>query len=88
MSDIWDFGFTAVTEQELDAVQSKDIEKQALSDNLDECQRRLDNLQKAFVPLLENLKQDPDKEYIWWPNRIEKVEKFEKYLQEVYNGRG
>ena len=85
MSDIFDFGFTAVDEEELQAVQktaalASDAEQLALT-----TQERLDKLYNAVVPLLNNLKKNPEKDYILWPNRLQKVEEFEDYLQKIYN---
>lgn len=86
MSDIFDFGFTAVDEDELQAVQktaalANDAEQLALT-----TQERLDKLYNAVVPLLNNLKKNPEKDYILWPNRLAKVEEFEDYLQSIYQG--
>lgn len=86
MSDIFDFGFTAVDEQELQAVQktaaiANDAEQLALT-----TQQRLDKLYNAVVPLLNNLKKNPEKEYILWPNRLAKVEEFEDHIQNIYKG--
>jgi len=86
MSDIFDFGFTAVDEDELQAVQqtaalANDAEQLALT-----TQERLDKLYNAIVPLLNNLKKNPEKDYILWPNRLTKVEEFETHLQKIYSG--
>lgn len=86
MSDFFDFGFTAVDESELEAVQAlgataKDVEEKATT-----TQEKLDKLYNAIAPLLNNLKKNPDKEYILWPNRLEKVEEFETHLQKIYKG--
>ena len=85
MSDLdFDFGFTAVTEDELDVVKkTKDTvnDKQHL---LTSKQDTLDNLYNAIIPLLNNLKKNPEKEYILWPNRLQKVEEFEDYIQKIY----
>ena len=86
MSDMFDFGFTAVDEDELQAVQqtaalANDAEQLATT-----TQERLDKLYNAIVPLLNNLKQTPEKDYILWPNRLEKVEQFESHLQSIYKG--
>ena len=80
----FDFGFTAVTEDELDVV--KDVTKKAesLGANALNTQDRLDKLYNAITPLLNNLKKNPEKEYILWPNRLEKVEQFEKFLYDIY----
>jgi hypothetical protein len=84
MSDMFDFGFTAVDEAELEAVQKttnlvNDAEQLALT-----TQDRLDKLFNAVIPLLNNLKKNPEKDYILWPNRLAKVEEFEDYLQKIY----
>ena len=84
--DIFDFGFTAVDESELEAVQAlgataKEVEATATS-----TQERLDSLYNAIMPLLNNLKKNPEKDYILWPNRLAKVEEFEDYLQTIYQG--
>lgn len=94
MSDeLFDFGFTAVTEHELESVQQSDLhakqlqdENQSLSSTIEECQQRLDKLYSSFRPLLENLKANPEKEYILWPNRLEKVIEFEEHLRRIYDG--
>lgn len=86
MSDIFDFGFTAVDENELQAVQ--DAQK-ALGDTESEAnttQEKLDRLFNAIQPLLNNLKANPEKEYIYWPNRVSKVDEFEDYIRGIYNG--
>ena len=47
-------------------------------------QERLDQLYNAITPLLNNLKANPEKDYIYWPNRLKKVEDFESKIQEIY----
>lgn len=82
MTDFFDFGFTAVDEEELEVVQ-KATETAATAEDL---QSRLDNLYNAITPLLNNLKKNPEKDYILWPNRLEKVEQFEDHIQSIYTG--
>tara|TARA_B100000424_G_scaffold43960_1_gene30042 strand:- start:192 stop:434 length:243 start_codon:yes stop_codon:yes gene_type:complete len=78
MSDLdFDFGFTAVTEDELEVVQKTKV-------SADGAQEKLDKLYNAITPLLTNLKKNPEKEYILWPNRLEKVEAFEDHIQKIY----
>lgn len=79
MTDIFDFGFTAVTEEELETVQTAT----SVADNT---QERLEKLYNTITPLLNSLKMNPEKEYILWPNRLEKVEQFETILQKIYKG--
>ena len=83
MTNIFDFGFTVVDESELEAVQTlgataKEVESKAYT-----TQEKLDSLYNAIVPLLNNLKSNPEKDYILWPNRLKKVEEFETYLQSI-----
>lgn len=81
----FDFGFTAVDEEDLQVVQ--DAQK-AVGDTEVEAkttQEKLDKLYNAITPLLNNLKKNPEKEYILWPKRIEKVEAFEEVLYKIYS---
>ena len=79
MSDMFDFGFTAVNEDELEAVQTAASAAGTVED-------RLDALYNAIVPLLNNLKANPQEDYILWPNRLAKVEEFETHLTKIYKG--
>lgn len=80
--DFFDFGFTAVNEEELEAVQQASIKvEEAVSTN-----ERLEKLFNAIQPLLTNLKMNPEKDYIYWPDRLNKVEQFETMLQKIYTG--
>lgn len=87
MSDeLFDFGFTLVDENELEAVQQATAKVETVSTNVEETQQKLDKLFNAVQPLLNNLKQNPEKEYILWPNRLEKIEQFEDHIQKLYQG--
>ena len=80
----FDFGFTAVTEDELDVVKDVNKKAESLGANALNTQDRLDKLYNAITPLLNNLKKNPEKEYILWPNRLDKVEQFEDLIQKIY----
>lgn len=80
--ELFDFGFTAVDESELDAYQ----QLESVSSVADNVQDRLDDLYNAIQPLLTNLKMNPEKEYILWPNRLDKIEEFEDHIQNIYKG--
>jgi len=84
MNDIFDFGFTAVDEAELEAVQQATASASQTAQTAEELQAKIDKLYNSIVPLLTNLKKNPEKEYILWPNRLAKVEEFETYLQKIY----
>ena len=82
MAEFFDFGFTAVTEDELEVAKTAST----ASETAKTTQDRLDALYNDVVPLLNNLKKNPEKEYILWPNRLAKVEQFEDHLQKIYRG--
>lgn len=84
--DIFDFGFTVVDESELEAVQQATQQATQVATTAETTQERLDALYNAISPLLNNLKKNPEKEYILWPDRLAKIEAFEDHLQKLYNG--
>ena len=84
--DFFDFGFTAVDEQELESVQKATTQLDRVSNTASSTQEKLDKLYNAITPLLNNLKKNPEKEYILWPDRLTKVEAFEDHLQKIYKG--
>ena len=60
MADInldFDFGFTAVDENELEAVQKVTTEASDTSASLQETEEKLNKLYNAILPLLTNLKK-------------------------------
>ena len=82
MADLldFDFGFTAVDENELEAVQKVTSAASSASADAYEAEEKLNKLYNAILPLLTNLKKNPEKEYILWPNRVEKIEQFENLI--------
>lgn len=84
MSDFNDFGFTAVDEHELTIVREAEQAKVQADSTTAELTEKVDSLYNAIQPLLNNLKLNPDKDYIFWPNRLEKIEAFEDHLQSIY----
>ena len=79
----FDFGFTAVDENELEAVQKVTSEASSASATAQELEDKLNKLYNSILPLLTNLKKNPEKEYILWPNRVEKIEQFEDLITEI-----
>lgn len=79
MTEFNDFGFTAVDEDELQVVQNA-------ATSTEDYKNRLDEMYNSILPLLNNLKLNPEKEYILWPNRLEKIEQFEKKLLDIWKG--
>jgi hypothetical protein len=85
MPDIekFDFGFTAVDESELEAVKRADVNIENRDEENQELQDKVNNLYNAILPLLSNLKANPEKEYILWPNRTAKIEAFEDLIRNI-----
>ncbi len=85
-NELFDFGFTLVDENELEVVQQAQATVTSASSSVEETQAKLDKLYNAIQPLLNNLKANPEKEYILWPNRTDKIEQFEDHIQGIYKG--
>lgn len=70
----FDFGFSTVSEDELSSATKETVDK------------KLEGMLKLITPLLNNLMANPEKEYIHWPDRVEKIKAFkaklEKYVKE------
>ena len=76
----FDFGFTAVDEDELEVVQKQTQKLESTSGKAEELEDKLNKLYNSILPLLSNLKKNPEKDYIYWPKRTEKVEAFEELI--------
>ena len=72
-----DFGFTAMDAEELASVDTKIVEKTTSATEVIE---KMDNF---IRPLLENLMKDSDKDYIYWPNRSDILQKKIHELNEI-----
>ena len=81
--EIFDFGFSAVDESELESFQKATAEAEEASATALTYEEKLNKLYNAIIPLLTNLKKNPEKDYIYWPNRLERVEKFEDHISSI-----
>lgn len=79
----FDFGFTVVDESELEAVQQITTKASTTEAEVKVLEDKLNNLYNSILPLLSNLKKNPEKEYILWPNRLEKIESFEDHISGI-----
>lgn len=79
-----DFGFTTVDETELATFKKAITEIESKGEDIENLEDKLNELYKAIQPLLNNLKANPTKEYILWPDRLKKVKQFEDYLKKIY----
>jgi hypothetical protein len=85
-----DFGFSLVSETELKAYEEILKERleqtsSAVVQTEQEYKNKIDGLMAMIMPLLNNLSQDPQKEYILWPNRVEKIQAFKTKLVNYVN---
>jgi hypothetical protein len=85
-----DFGFSAVSEEELKALEKRlaeDVKQKSkqLEDIETTYKGKLEQLYRAVMPLLHNLAANPEKEYIYWPNRTEKVKGFIDRVNAIVN---
>lgn len=83
MTDVFDFGFTAMNEDELDAVQTVAAQVEATTTEVEKLQTKLSSLRNAIEPLLKNLEANPEKAYIHWPDRTAKVKAFRAHLDKI-----
>lgn len=85
LNDDFDFGFSLVDETELEAVQEAQQAIATTTKVASATTEKIDKLYNMVLPLLNNLAKNPEKEYIYWPNRVEKIEAFRDKLREVYS---
>ena len=75
----FDFGFTTINDL------STDLE--ATSFQLDDYKTRLQKMYDSILPLLNNLKKNPEQEMIKWPNREKKIKDFKNKLKNILEGK-
>jgi hypothetical protein len=72
-----DFGFSIVSEEELKAHEEV-LKQQYVSEN-----SKLKKMRNMIMPLLHNLCENEEKEYIYWPNRKQKLQEFMKKIDSL-----
>jgi len=75
----FDFGFSSVPAEEV--LKSTEVE-QLQADLLAE-KEKTEAVINAIMPLLNNLAKNPENEYIFWPDRVSKIEQFKKKLMKL-----
>jgi hypothetical protein len=90
LNDDFDFGFSAVDEKELDSIKELEAKAQSLAQKAAVNEQlgaavneKLKKMYNMIVPLLDNLAKDPDKSYIYWPDRQKKLAQFKQKLKDV-----
>ena len=84
----FDFGFTAVSEDELKIIEreleakvaDRDTQLKQVAASYEE---KLNTLYKMVMPLLNNLAKDAEKDYIYWPGRQKKMQEFIKQVESL-----
>lgn len=80
MTKEYDFGFTTVDEEELNKsrtnMESLQQENEFLESELRSHKKSLEEVRDMITPLINNLMMNPEKDYIHWPNRKEKLKQF------------
>lgn len=76
-----DFGFSLVSEAELkkhEDMLKKKVEEQSriVAKTTTDLTDKLHGLRNMIMPLLNNLAKDPEKTYVLWPDRSEKIKAF------------
>jgi len=94
-NDDWsfDFGFSTVSEEELEQLTMQAVEdgvKQAetrLKGQIEDAEKTIEyyqnkmvKLEKMLIPFLNNLASNPEKTYLYWPNRQPKILQFKQML--------
>ena len=78
--------------ERLDTIQTMltlevDARKKELEEKYEEENKQVfKGLEKMIIPLLKNLMKNPEKEYIYWPNRTDKIQKQIDKILEITRG--
>ena len=76
--DEYDFGFTFSSEEEVISTSISPLETEVI-----ELRKRLTSIRKMYMPLLEQLSQQPDKPFIKWPNRKQALDEYKLKLESL-----
>jgi len=90
LDETFDFGFTLVDADELAEVQEiqrtvTEVESTAegWQQQAEQWQYKAQMIHKLVQPLLNNLSLSPEKEYILWPDRVDKINAFKLKLLQI-----
>jgi hypothetical protein len=85
MTSEHDFGFTAVTDEELRSSETQI--KQSLEQLEVDHKKQLAAIKAALYPFINNLMKDPQKTTLIWPTRVEKMTEFKAKLDSLFAGK-
>lgn len=78
--DSYDFGFTVVDETEI-----KTDEVQKANEQININNNKLKQIEKLVFNLVNKLLENPDKDYIYWPNREKVLNEYRNKIIEIIN---
>lgn len=70
------FGFMLVKSDEIEEVQAREMKASSWED-------KAHRIYNAIVPLLDNLSGNDEKDYIYWPDRTQKIRDFDSRLKSI-----
>ena len=84
-----DYGFSFVDEEVLSQKATTEVQKQVdvVNQQAVDYQARLTTMFDAIMPFLNKLKESPEKAYINWPNRVAKIDEFQRRLNSIKEGK-
>lgn len=82
----FDFGFSAVSEEEIKTSVDVTSEVELWKKRAEEEREAKKALYVMIMPLLQNLRKNPDSEYIYWKDRDSKIRQFSEKLTEIAQG--
>lgn len=82
----FDFGFTAIDIDELDEVREAKEVAETTSVTAQSNAVKAQLIYDAVLPLLKNLKANPEKDYIYWPDRSSRLDAFAEKLKSILTG--
>lgn len=83
VDDEIDWGFTILDEEQIDDYTDATNKIENLLTVSNTWKQRAWTIYEMIIPLLDNLSKDSEKEYIYWPNRNEKIEQFKRKMKEI-----
>ena len=85
-TEVNDFGFSIVNGDDVNEVLGLKTEIDRLEDRADYWKERAEQMLEMLAPFFDNLRKNPEKDYIYWPNRVTKIKEFEDKLRDVAHG--
>lgn len=80
----WDFGFSLVDEDELKSLERElTVENEKVTRIASTYKEKYESLHDFTMGLLKEMSKDPKKAYIHWPDRINKINEFIRYIQDL-----